>query len=81
MMHHVYVLRSLRDGKLYIGLTNDLDRRIHEHNDGKVAATKGRRPLLPVWVEHYPERKQAASREKFLKSGVGRKQLKELLIK
>ncbi|MBI5476194.1 MAG: GIY-YIG nuclease family protein [Ignavibacteriales bacterium] len=42
----VYVLRSLSDVKRYIGMTNDLHRRIREHNSGKVFSTKSRRPFL-----------------------------------
>jgi putative endonuclease len=43
--YYVYVLRSLRDGKLYTGVTSDLDRRVREHNSGKTKSLRGRRPL------------------------------------
>jgi putative endonuclease len=75
----VYILHSKKDGKLYIGLTNNISRRIEEHNSGRVSATKGRRPLVLVHLENYLDRKQAVEREKFFKSGQGRELLKDLL--
>jgi putative endonuclease len=78
-MENVYVLRSRKDGKLYIGLTNNLDRRIDEHNSGKVPSTKGRRPLELVYFESYRDRKEASEKEKHFKSGKGRRELKDLL--
>ena len=78
-MEFVYVLRSEKDGKLYIGLTNDVTRRLEEHNAGRVSSTKGRRPMKIIFVEEYLEGKQAAEREKFLKSGQGRKLLNQII--
>ena len=78
-MHYVYILKSLKDQKLYIGLTNNIDRRLQQHNNGDVFATKGRRPLVLVRVEKFDSRSLAAKREKFLKSGVGRQEVKDLL--
>ena len=78
-MELVYVLRSEKDGKLYVGLTNDLTRRFEEHNKGRVSSTKGRRPMKIVHVEEYSNRKQAVEREKFLKTGQGRELLKKII--
>jgi putative endonuclease len=78
-MEFIYVLRSEKDGKLYIGLTNNFARRLEEHNAGQVSATKGRRPLKIIHLEEYTDRKQAAKREKFLKTGQGRELLKEII--
>jgi putative endonuclease len=78
-MEYVYVLRSKKDQKLYIGLTNNLERRLEQHNSGKVSSTKGRMPLELVYFESYTERKDAAKGEKFLKSGKGRSELKKLI--
>ena len=77
--YSVYVLRSLKDGKLYIGMTTDVQRRLQEHNHGKNPSTRHRRPFLLVHTEVYPSREQAAKREHFLKSGPGHKYLKSIL--
>jgi len=78
MFHFVYVLRSLKDNKRYIGLTNNLNRRIFQHNSGKVSSTRGRLPLELIYSEKYSDRSVAASREKYLKSGTGRKFLEQM---
>jgi len=49
----VYVLISEKDGKRYIGSTNDLDRRLDEHNNGKVFSTKNRRPLKLNYYQEF----------------------------
>ena len=78
-MHYVYVLKSLKDEKRYVGLTNNISRCLAEHNDGKVPATKGRRPLVLLRVEEFQNRSEAAKREKYLKSGVGKNELDNLV--
>jgi len=74
-MFYTYVLRSLKDSKLYIGW-NDLEARIKEHNLGIVFATKGRRPFELVYFEACLSSEKAIRREKQLKTGFGRKYLK-----
>lgn len=74
-MFYTYVLRSSRDDKLYIGFTHDLKRRIEEHNEGKVNATSGRRPLELVYYEACINEKKAIDREKYFKTGFGRRYL------
>jgi putative endonuclease len=75
----VYVLRSLKDGKLYTGLTENLPRRIREHNRGKTESTRHRRPFVLVYTEEYATREEASTREAFLKSGRGREELGKIL--
>ena len=70
-MFYVYVLKSKSDGKLYIGYTSDLRKRINEHNNGLVRATRPRVPLLLVYYEAYVSEKDARRREKMLKSFSG----------
>ena len=72
MSHYVYVLKSLKDQKRYIGLTNNIKVRLSQHNSGKVTATRNRIPLVLIYLEEYDNRTEAAQREKFLKSGKGR---------
>jgi putative endonuclease len=77
-MFFVYILKSLKDNKRYIGFTSDLERRISEHNQGLVKSTKNRRPLVLIHTEIYSTKKEAEKKEKFYKSGSGRQTLKEL---
>jgi putative endonuclease len=78
-MWYVYVLYSLKDGKFYVGCTNDLRERIKEHNQGKVKSTKERRPLQLIYYEACWNKKDAYKREKYLKSGYGKRTLKKRL--
>lgn len=75
-MFFVYILFSTKDGKLYVGFTSDLGRRITEHYEGNVRATMHRRPLTLIYYEAYLSEEEAKRREKFLKGGKGRLQLK-----
>ena len=73
---YIYVLKSLKDGKLYIGKTEDLKKRVKEHNAGKVKATKNRRPLELIYYEAYSNKEKWNKQEMFYKTGVGRDSLK-----
>ena len=78
-MYYVYLLVSAKDLKQYIGLTEDIDRRVVEHNSGKVESTRYRRPLALAYFEAYVDRRDAEGRERFLKSGSGKKYLRKQL--
>ena len=67
IMFFVYVLKSLKDEQLYIGSTNNLERRIEEHNSGKSLATEPRRPFVLIYYEAYRSEKDARHREHNLK--------------
>jgi len=75
-MFYVYVLCSYKDGRFYTGFTPDLKNRLKKHNSGKVSSTKGRQPLGLVYYEACLNRTDAVRREKYLKSGVGKRWLK-----
>jgi len=77
--YHVYILISQKDNKHYTGFTNDLTRRLKEHEQGIVKSTKNRRPLKLIYTESYPVKEEATKREKFFKSGKGREDLKKIL--
>ena len=77
--YYVYILKSEKDGKRYIGLTGDLERRISEHNSGKVRSTKNRRPLTLIYYEEFGSKEEATKRERFYKSGRGREYIKKEL--
>ena len=66
-MFFIYILKSLKDKELYIGSTNDLKRRIEEHNSGKVPSTKPRMPFKLIYYEAYLSEKDAKHREHNLK--------------
>jgi putative endonuclease len=67
IMFYVYVLKSLKDGNLYVGSTNNLERRLNEHNLGKVFSTKNRIPLEIIYYEAYKSEVDARTREHNLK--------------
>ncbi|TET79122.1 GIY-YIG nuclease family protein [candidate division TA06 bacterium] len=76
----IYVLRSLKDGKLYIGHTDSLHMRLIRHHSGDVRSTKARRPLKLVYSESVQTREKAVSRERYFKSGPGHRFLQSKLI-
>jgi len=67
----VYILESLKDGKHYIGQTSNLDRRLEEHNQGRVRWTKSHCSLKVTHIEKYASRTEAIKHEHFLKSPQG----------
>lgn len=76
---YVYILYSLRDKGFYIGYSADLKIRLKKHAKGEVTATKFRRPFKLIHYEYFINEEDAKAREEFLKSGYGRRQLKEIL--
>ena len=75
-MIYVYILLSERDGRFYTGSTNNLERRLKEHFGGKSKSTKDRRPLKLIYYEASINEEDARNREKYLKSGMGKKYLR-----
>ena len=75
-MFYTYVLLSDKDNDFYIGFTNDLKMRFDEHQKGFVASTKRRRPLRLVYYEACLNQNDAVKREKYFKSGFGRRFLR-----
>ena len=78
-VHYVYVLRSLKDGKLYTGYTTDLRDRVATHNSGNASSTRNRRPLRLIYYEAYLVAQDAKAREQFLKSGSGKRFIRRQL--
>ena len=78
-MYYIYILFSELDGQLYTGFTDNLKSRYKAHTGGFVRATKHRRPLRLIYYETYVKESDARRREKYLKGGNGRGQLKEQL--
>lgn len=78
-MYYTYILYSLKDRKLYTGYTSDLKKRFQEHNSGNNESTKSRKPFVLAYYEASTEMKDNIAREKYLKSGPGKRFLKNRL--
>jgi putative endonuclease len=72
MSFYSYVLRSSKNGILYKGSTQNLEKRLQTHNSGKVKFTSKNIPWELVISEEFSTRSEAVKREKWYKSGVGR---------
>lgn len=79
-MNYVYILHSKVDNNLYVGCTNDLKKRLKEHNSKRVLATKNRAPLELVFYESFINKSDAFAREQWLKTGFGRSHMKKMLL-
>ena len=78
-MYFVYVLRSLRTGRSYVGFTTNLLQRLAQHNSGITKSTKNRGPWELVHQEVFQTRAEAMRRERYWKSGRGREELKPIV--
>jgi putative endonuclease len=67
-MYYTYVMQSSKDSKFYVGFTKDLKLRFEQHNNGKVEATKNRRPLKLIYYEACLNKDDATRREKYFKT-------------
>ena len=76
MVYYTYVLKSEKDDKQYVGWTVNLKQRLGEHSKGLVEATKNRRPLKLIYFEGCTSKEKAIKREKYFKTGFGRRFLK-----
>jgi putative endonuclease len=78
-MFYTYVLKSLKDGNLYIGQTSDIEKRLTEHNSGLCKSTKSRIPFKLIYQEEFKTRSEAMKKEKELKTGRGREFIRKML--
>jgi putative endonuclease len=76
----LYVLKG-NSGKRYVGITNDLERRLREHLSKKSKAGQLLEDFIVLHTEIFPDHKTAREREKFLKSGLGRAWLDKYLMR
>ena len=78
--HYVYILRSRKNNQWYTGCTSDLRKRFKEHNEGRTGSwTKGRVPFKLIYYEAYLHLGDARAREKQIKSGPGKRYMRERL--
>lgn len=79
-MNYTYIVKC-KDGSLYTGWTNNLEKRIRDHNEGKGAKyTKSRRPVVLAYYEEFQTKEEAMRREYAIKK-MGRKEKEKLLEK
>ena len=81
MWYYVYVLQSKKDNNFYTGYTKNLNRRLKKHNNGDVPSTRLRTPLKLIYYESCLNQQDACAREKYLKSGMGKRYIKNRLKK
>ena len=79
-MYFVYILQSLKTLKYYIGSTNNIERRIHEHSSNKTASLKNKGPFKLIYSEEYPSLLDARKREREIKSYKGGNAFKKLAM-
>jgi putative endonuclease len=77
--YYIYVLKSLKDNKMYVGYTENLKSRFEQHSKGRVISTKERRPLKLIYSEACLDKKDAMHREKYLKTYLGKQFLRNRL--
>ena len=75
-MFYVYVLQSQTRSYLYVGLTNNVKRRVDQHQAGREKTTRPYIPFKLLFTESFLNRVQARAREKYLKSGIGKEWIK-----
>jgi len=78
-MYYTYILKSKKSGRFYTGSTNDLQKRLKLHNDGKSNFTKKDKPYDLIYYEACKEKEDAFAREIYLKSGYGKRFIKNRL--
>ena len=78
-MFYTYVIRSKKDNKYYTGTTANLRKRFNEHNENKVTSTKNRGPFELIYYEGCINKIDAFTRERHLKTGMGKRYLNSRL--
>jgi len=79
-MEFLYILQSLTSGRYYVGSTDDLDRRVSEHQGGKNLATRGRGPWKLVYFEQFDSLLDARRREQEVKRWKSAKLIQALIV-
>ena len=79
-MYTVYAIRSLTRNYIYVGMTSNIEERLHRHNSGYERTTKPYRPFELIYKELVVSRAEAREREKYFKSGIGKDYLKKIIL-
>lgn len=80
-MFIVYVLKSIKTGKFYVGCTNNIIRRLREHNANKTRSLKNRGPFKLIYQENYNSLSEGRKRELEIKSYKGGNAFKRLVMR
>ncbi len=78
-MWYTYLLQNKKDKRWYTGCTEDLRKRFKQHQNNEVPSTKGRGPFTLIYYEACLNKKNSFAREQYLKSGMGKRYLKNRL--
>lgn len=78
-MYYVYILQSKINNRLYAGRTDDIERRINEHQQGKVWTTKRMLPIELIFFEAFKNKQDSIRRERYLKTSKGKSSLKQII--
>jgi len=79
-MHHVYILLNKSKTRTYTGVADDVEKRLAEHNVGKVMSSRPYRPYKIARTESFETLSEARQKEKFYKSTTGRRRIKEMFF-
>jgi len=77
-VYYVYALKSIKRKYIYIGITDNIQRRFNQHQSGNNKTTSAYRPFKIILIEKFKNRLEARKREKYLKSGMGREWIKKI---
>ena len=79
MSYFVYAIKSSLDNRIYVGFSENVQKRLNEHNSGKTKSTKGYRPRELIFITECQTRAEARKLEKYYKGGSGKEKLKEMV--
>ena len=80
-MYYTYVLKGKEGKEFYTGATSNIEKRIVEHNEGRVRSTKHKRPVGLVYFEACLDKDDAFRRERYLKTGMGKRYIRNRIKK
>ena len=80
MGYFMYILNSVKNGKFYVGCTNNIERRLSEHNNGYSKGSRFNAPFELLYKEEYTSLSEARKRERFIKKQKSRKYIESLIM-
>lgn len=79
-MPYLYILLNETGTRTYTGVSQDVDRRLKQHNEGRVKSSRPYRPYRVIYSKEFSTMSEARQEEQFFKSTTGRRRLKEMLL-